>query len=766
MGNDSSKPINERIHIAVVEDNPTGIQALVESLPNYPAHDTNQLQWLDKRGRTPLIVAAKRGYLKCANLLLQNGADVNFMNRFPETRGTALHEAIHEKHERMSELLLISGANPFLANSYGSTALDVALQVNFGPMIQRLKAMALHVDTASFKVPTYGGLSSAFKPKFLVLVPYHPFAKSNGQKVTKQLLIFNDAKSTTTRSRIWLHGISLKAVEGGSVRLHLLPSHPHPGDDFVTTFDRGHCLFMKEENPTPAAMERFKKLIAILKESSAATTKAQSNDSLALKSDASAASFNSSGTLTDSGGLCAMPALNSKHSTDNSGAALVEPETHIKPAEHCGASPAGQCSPSLKPQQQQLQLQQEDQKQSQQQPAQLLTPFSPQQKPNEHHASHTFSDPHAFQPPSGVSSACSTPLKGSSSIWNKSGDAGTGSMKHSEQAMPGKSDADFASRLAHQESAPSPSPPGNLTPAEHAAPSAPAVPPPPSFPPLTPAATVDARAHAIAPPPPPAALVDARQPAAPAGAAAAAAAAAAMAQQPMAVAADAGVRTMKPVTEDGSSTPCDPADAHVSVRMAGAAAAAAAGHKQQEANKTAQSGMQREAPSRSTVLGGPEATYTLDDAPHLSDGAPHTPGGAPHALGVLHANGPALPSKAPCAPSPPCAQSSLEMGQLGAALPQVGASRSESLRTEEEIKHLHILQKEKAAAIQEQLWTIEEKRLGIQERRLTYQLEQEEQMAGGQKEKAGEIKQQLWMIEERKLAIQEERLKLHLQQEA
>eukprot|EP00967_Tisochrysis_lutea_P001538 scaffold2011_cov22-Tisochrysis_lutea.AAC.2 len=82
-------------------------------------------------------------------------------------------------------------------------------------------------------------------------------------------------------------------------------------------------------------------------------------------------------------------------------AALVEPETHIKPAEHCGASPAGQCSPSLKPQQQQLQLQQEDQKQSQQQPAQLLTPFSPQQKPNEHHASHTFSDPHAFQPPSG-----------------------------------------------------------------------------------------------------------------------------------------------------------------------------------------------------------------------------------------------------------------------------------------------------------------------------------------------------------------------------
>eukprot|EP00983_Pelagomonas_calceolata_P052469 1142855-Pelagomonas_calceolata.AAC.2 len=96
----------------------------------------------------------------------------------------------------------------------------------------------------------------------------------------------------------------------------------------------------------------------------------------------------------------------------------------------------------------------------------------------------------------------------------------------------------------------------------------------------------------------------------------------------------------------------------------------------------------------------------------------------------------------------------------------VGASRSESLRTEEEIKHLHILQKEKAAAIQEQLWTIEEKRLGIQERRLTYQLEQEEQMAGGQKEKAGEIKQQLWMIEERKLAIQEERLKLHLQQEA
>ncbi|KAF5834213.1 hypothetical protein DUNSADRAFT_9203 [Dunaliella salina] len=118
MGHDNSKPVNERIHIGVVEDDPAGIQALIESLPNYPAHDANELQWMDKRGRTPLTVAAKRGHLKCANVLLQGGADINFMNRLPETMGTALHEAIHEKHERMSELLLISGANPFLANRY------------------------------------------------------------------------------------------------------------------------------------------------------------------------------------------------------------------------------------------------------------------------------------------------------------------------------------------------------------------------------------------------------------------------------------------------------------------------------------------------------------------------------------------------------------------------------------------------------------------------------------------------------------------------
>jgi len=50
--------------------------------------------------------------------LIQAKVDVNYMNRSPESKGTALHEAVYEKEEHVVEMLLKAGANPFLANRY------------------------------------------------------------------------------------------------------------------------------------------------------------------------------------------------------------------------------------------------------------------------------------------------------------------------------------------------------------------------------------------------------------------------------------------------------------------------------------------------------------------------------------------------------------------------------------------------------------------------------------------------------------------------
>ncbi|KAF5834211.1 hypothetical protein DUNSADRAFT_9201 [Dunaliella salina] len=521
-------------------------------------------------------------------------------------------------------------------------------------------------------------MSTGFKPKFLVLVPYHPFSKSSGhQKITKQLLIFNDAKSTTVRSRIWMHLSSLKTAKDGAVVLHLAPSHPHPGDDFVTTFDRGHCLFLKEENPTPDAMERFKKLLTILKEASAVTTvttKAQPNDSIALKSDSSAASFNSSGTLTDSSKSRPPAALDSGHLADNSGSGDLKAPTKPIHKEYAGASPEGRSLPSSPLREQQLQQVDQHQHQQQQQQQQQHTPFSVE-KAKEHHHSQSFSDLNGSQPPSAMNSARSTPHKRSNSIWSKS----------------------------------------------------------------------DVQA-AVTTPTPPSKQAGTHEPAAPAEAAAA------VTQHPLATAAETGLGTATPGSAVGQSvggaaTVTTPMDVcrHAAASPANHAAAAAS-----PANHAA-------------AVASP-----ANHAAAAASPANHAAAAASPANHAAAAASPAHHAAAAASPANHAAAAASPANHAAAASPDGSACSSMSLKADEDAAQpLQALQKEKAAAIQEQLWAVEEKKLGIQEQRLRYHLEQEEQAASEEsKKKAGEIKQQLWAIEERKLVIQEERLRFQLQQEA
>ena len=48
--------------------------------------------------------------------LLQAGCDVHYVNRMPDARGNALHEAAHKDADAMVALLLQYGACPWVAN--------------------------------------------------------------------------------------------------------------------------------------------------------------------------------------------------------------------------------------------------------------------------------------------------------------------------------------------------------------------------------------------------------------------------------------------------------------------------------------------------------------------------------------------------------------------------------------------------------------------------------------------------------------------------
>ncbi|CAL9752561.1 unnamed protein product [Musa acuminata subsp. burmannicoides] len=84
------------------------------------------LEWMDKEGKTPLIVACVRhDLLPVAKALIEMGANVN-VYRPGCHAGTPLHHAAKKGLEQTVHLLISNGANPFIMNDDCHTALDLA----------------------------------------------------------------------------------------------------------------------------------------------------------------------------------------------------------------------------------------------------------------------------------------------------------------------------------------------------------------------------------------------------------------------------------------------------------------------------------------------------------------------------------------------------------------------------------------------------------------------------------------------------------------
>ena len=84
------------------------------------------LEWMDREGKTPLIVACMNPELfNVAETLIELGANVNAY-RPGRHAGTPLHHAAKRGLESIVKLLLSRGANPLILNDDCHTALDVA----------------------------------------------------------------------------------------------------------------------------------------------------------------------------------------------------------------------------------------------------------------------------------------------------------------------------------------------------------------------------------------------------------------------------------------------------------------------------------------------------------------------------------------------------------------------------------------------------------------------------------------------------------------
>ena len=107
----------DELHVAVAFDQTDEILSLIKS------RRYGSLDCRDKEGRTPLHLAASKGSIWCAKLLVESGADMNA--RCKDGR-TALHRAAANGDRLIVEMLIEFGADPAITNDRGQSPLDAA----------------------------------------------------------------------------------------------------------------------------------------------------------------------------------------------------------------------------------------------------------------------------------------------------------------------------------------------------------------------------------------------------------------------------------------------------------------------------------------------------------------------------------------------------------------------------------------------------------------------------------------------------------------
>ncbi|CAK7346390.1 unnamed protein product [Dovyalis caffra] len=115
-------PENEEADVTLMAMAITGNVDAIKALCSEGAN----LEWIDKEGKTPLIVACMdSGLYNVAKVLIEMGANVNAY-RPGRRAGTPLHHAVKRGLDQTVKLLLSRGANVLVRNDDCQTPLDVA----------------------------------------------------------------------------------------------------------------------------------------------------------------------------------------------------------------------------------------------------------------------------------------------------------------------------------------------------------------------------------------------------------------------------------------------------------------------------------------------------------------------------------------------------------------------------------------------------------------------------------------------------------------
>ncbi|GMH38772.1 hypothetical protein BSKO_06656 [Bryopsis sp. KO-2023] len=175
-----------------------GQEHTLRDLIGQEASIPNLLEWTDSLNRTPLIVAARKGYEGCVRLLLESGSNVHHQSVERVGGGNALHGAVYKrKSMKLIDLLLVFGSSPLARNQGGFSAMDYA--------ISRNQAAQHHCHKYGF----FSGVldvqvhSREWQQVWIQIIPRHAHYQ---QRMGKILLMYSDRFSEQPDFDISLEG--------------------------------------------------------------------------------------------------------------------------------------------------------------------------------------------------------------------------------------------------------------------------------------------------------------------------------------------------------------------------------------------------------------------------------------------------------------------------------------------------------------------------------------------------------------------------------
>lgn len=201
------------LHISVAFDRTDEVQRLLTEKDRVP------LDCRDREGNTPLHLAASKGKLDSAKVLVSAGAQVDARSNDGRT---ALHRAAANGDRRMVEMFLDVGADPTISDfDLGRSAFDVARDKGHKEVVKILDrgasvlSAARRGDVDLLESLLEKGASSSFSDQY-GLTPLHIAAIKGHKDAVMMLVEFGaDLESQDAEGHTPLH----LAVEGGSVEI-------------------------------------------------------------------------------------------------------------------------------------------------------------------------------------------------------------------------------------------------------------------------------------------------------------------------------------------------------------------------------------------------------------------------------------------------------------------------------------------------------------------------------------------------------------------